>query len=111
MKYKKFLAFVALYVFFVLIVAYSFSFYRGRQINQFLERKNAEYKSHLNCISEEGETIEDWASVHACKAHCLSLEYVMSRHLNTIVECCSGSIMLAIVFFTNSIYMCMLICS
>jgi hypothetical protein len=79
MKYRKMLTFVIVYVFLVLIVIYSFSFYRGRQINHFLEEKTTEYKSNLECTNQEIETLEDWASVYTCKAHSVSLEYLIQE--------------------------------
>lgn len=77
MKQRKILTFLIVYAFFILIAAYSFSFYRGRQINEFLEEKNTEYKSYLNCTKKEIETMEDWETVHTCEAQCLCLEYLI----------------------------------
>ena len=79
MNYRKILTFVIVYVSLVLIVMYSFSFYRGRKINHFLEEKTTEYTSNLKCTYQEIETLEDWASVHTCKAHSVSLEYLIQE--------------------------------
>jgi hypothetical protein len=62
-----------------LIAAYSFSFYRGRQIDEFLEKKNSEYQSSVCRTKDEIETMEDWEIAHTCKAHCLCLEYLIQE--------------------------------
>lgn len=79
MRHKKIFTFVIVYVFLVLIVAYSFFLWRGKQIDQFLEDKKTEYESYLNCTNREVETIEDWASVHSCEAQCFSMEYLVQE--------------------------------
>jgi hypothetical protein len=77
MRHKKiFFTFSIVYVFLFLLTMYSFSFFRGNQIDSFLEDKHLEYSTSQPIRDIEIDSMDDWSFVNSGRLSHITREYL-----------------------------------